>query len=118
MGAASLTLVYDTTPDLPAPGGRTFNRSEDNMKYYLQEIKSFIIDFWPIFFIIAIFCLIFLGSIYAYKNYAAYDFERRTGLEAECNIAFDCYVNIDGKWIPYQVWKKEQPATINLRQLP
>lgn len=88
------------------------------MKYYLQEIKSFIMDYCPLLFIIAIFCLIFLGSIYAYKNYAAYDFERRTGLEAECNIAFDCYVKIDGKWIPYQIWKKEQPATINLRQLP
>lgn len=88
------------------------------MKYYLQEIKSFIMDSVPLLFIIAISCLIFLGSIYAYKKYAAYDFERRTGLEAECNIAFDCYVKIDGKWIIYSVWKKEQPATINLRKLP
>lgn len=88
------------------------------MKYYLQEIKSFITDFLPLLFIIAIIGLIFLGSIYAYQKYAASDFERRTGLEAECNIAFECYVKIDGKWIPYQIWKKEQPSTINLRQLP
>jgi hypothetical protein len=118
MGAACLTHVYDTTPNLPAPGGRTFNQSEDDMKHCLKEIKTFIMNSIPLLFIITITVLIFFGSIYAFINYAAYDFERRTGLEVECNIAIDCYVKIDGKWIPYQIWKKEQPVTINLRQLP
>ena len=84
------------------------------MKYYIREITSFIKDLSPLFFIIAIVCSIFLGSIYAYLQYSAHDFERRTGIEAECNLAFECYVKIDGKWTPYLIWEKVQPSTINL----
>ena len=91
------------------------------MKYYMRKITSFIKDLSPlffiiaiVFFIIAIVCLIFLGSIYAYLQYSAHDFERRTGIEAECNLAFECYVKIDGKWTPYLIWEKVQPSTINL----
>ena len=66
-----------------------------------------------VFFVVGIMAYLFCFGM---MSYSAHDFEKRTGLNVDCNAALDCFVENDGKWIPYGVWKlKQVEGEVNIK---
>lgn len=66
-----------------------------------------------VFFVVGMMTYLFCFGM---MSYSAHDFEKRAGLNVNCNAALDCFVENDGKWIPYGVWKlKQVEGEVNIK---
>lgn len=82
----------------------------------MENVKETIvtaIQVATVFFVVGMMTYLFVLGMTAYS---AHDFEKRTGLNADCNAALDCFVENDGKWIPYGVWMlKQVEGEVNIK---
>ena len=79
----------------------------------VKETLVSAIQVTTICFIVGIMLYLFCLGM---TTYSAHNFEKYTGLNVDCSASLVCFVENDGKWIPYEVWKlKQVEGEVNIK---